>query len=347
MIDRTDVAVIGGGPGGAATATFLAQAGVDVALFEKQLFPRFQVGESLVPAVNVTLERLGVLDRMDAHRFPRKHGVQFFSPERATRPFYFSEVRDQRMHHTWQVLRSEFDALLLENARQCGVRVFTETEVTDVVRSGSEVSGLRIATGGDEFVVNARIVVDGTGQNGLLARRLSERVHIPGLRNTSVYAHFADVVLDEGIDAGSTLIYRLQGNAWLWFIPLPDRVSIGLVAPAGTIASFGRSPTEILESAIDTCPFLKERLGQAVRTTEVRAVRDYSYRARKDGGVGWALVGDALGFIDPIYSTGLFLTMFSAELAAEAIFATLAGKARHPDFAGFSVEYQTAFDRFL
>ena len=131
MTERFDVAVIGGGPGGSAVSTFLARAGHRVAFFERRAFPRFQVGESLVPACNLTLEKLNVLDQLDGLGFPRKHAVQFFSPKGPSRPFYFSAAKDSRMHHTWQVLRSEFDALLLDNARQAGVQAFTEKRPPD------------------------------------------------------------------------------------------------------------------------------------------------------------------------------------------------------------------------
>ncbi|MHC4512066.1 MAG: NAD(P)/FAD-dependent oxidoreductase [Planctomycetota bacterium] len=344
---RHDVVVIGGGPGGAAVATLCAKAGHDVAVFERQTFPRFQVGESLIPAANLTLERLGVLEQMDAHGFPRKHGVQFFSAKGPTRPFYFSEVEDPRMHTTWQVLRSDFDAMLLQCAASAGVQVSTETDVFDVCQVDEVVTGVRIrsATGVEE-TIGSRVVVDASGQQGLLVRRFGGRTILKGLENAAVYSHYADAKRDAGIDAGSTLIYRIDGESWLWFIPLPDTVSVGLVTPARKLTTFGGSREEILDNAIAASEPLSARLDGAKRTIDVLAARDYSYRTWRDGGRGWILVGDALGFIDPIYSTGLYLTMFSAELASSAITAAL-GDAATPDFAGFSGKYQTAFDQFL
>ena len=162
-----------------------------------------------------------------------------------------------------------------------------------------------------------------------------------------MFAHYHNVALDTGIDAGSTLIYRIDGESWLWFIPLPDVVSIGLVTPAKTISRFGKSPASILETAIDESEPLRSRLEKADRTTEVRAVRDYSYRSERDGGEGWLLVGDAVGFIDPIYSTGLFLTLYSAELGAAAITEQLQSGASTPNFSGYSKDYQEAFEQFL
>lgn len=344
-----DIAVIGAGPAGTAAATLLAQQGWSVALCEKRRFPRFQIGESLVPAVNLTLERLGVLDRMDATRAPRKHAVQFFHPKGASRPFYFSEVDDPRMHSTWQVLRSEFDAMLLDNAIAHGVAASTETEVVDVLCEDDAVRGLTVRSAlGAEQDVHARVVVDASGQQGIVARRFGRREHIHGLENGAVYAHYEGAQRDTGIDAGSTLIFRLDRQSWIWFIPLPDTVSVGLVSPARELASFGESPESILDAAIARCGPLAERLNSAQRTGEVRAVRDFSYRATRDGGRGWMLVGDALAFIDPIYSTGLFLAMHSAEHAAEAIESALRGaNGKQPDFAGFAGRYHESYTQLL
>ena len=169
---------------------------------------------------------------------------------------------------------------------------------------------------------------------------------IPNLQNTSVYAHFEGVDLDEGDDGGSTLIFRIDTRAWLWLIPLPDAVSIGLVAPARRISEFGASLNEILDTAIAASPDLTERMANATRSSEVRAIRDFSYRATREGGPGWCLVGDALGFIDPMYSTGLFLALRSAELGAAAVHCELEA-AGAPDLTGYATDYHRAFDRFL
>ena len=346
MTGGCDVAVIGGGPAGAAVAGLLAHYGHHVMVFEQERFPRFHVGESLVPAVNITLERLGVLHRMESCRFPKKNGVQFFSPKGPSRPFYFDETSDPRMQHTWQVLRSDFDALLLDRAEQLGVEVRTGVNVRGVLEEEGAVCGVRTVADGVECRVRSRLVIDASGTNGVLARAHGEREVIADLMNTAVFAHYRDARLDAGRDAGSTLIYRLEGRPWLWFIPLPDGASVGLVAPADTIGSFGDTPEAILDRAIAQCPLLCERLCAAERTTEVLPVRDFTYRATVDGGPGWLLVGDALGFIDPMYSTGLFLAMYSAELATGAADLALQ-KDGIADMAGFSRDYQHTFDQYL
>jgi len=347
--DRSfDVVVIGGGPAGSTAAALLARSGHRVGLFDRHSFPRFHVGESLVPAVNLTLEKLGVRERMDEIGFPQKHGVQFYSPSGPSRPFYFSEVRDTRMQHTWQVLRSEFDKMLLDNAIEAGVHVETDTPVVEVCSEDRVVKGVRVQhLDGSQDNVGARVVLDSSGQKGVIARDLSQQELIPGLENTAVYAHYRGVQTDPGIDAGSTLIYRLDADSWIWFIPLMDVVSIGLVTSARGILRFGQNRDEILQSAIEQCPALLERMKQASLAGEVRVARDFSYRAKCDGGHGWALIGDALGFIDPVYSTGLLLSVRSAEIAALEISCALSGDQQHPDLAGHSREWQKAFDRFL
>ncbi len=355
MTRSCDVAIIGGGPAGAALGAFVAQAGHDVALFERSTFPRFHIGESLVPAVNLTLSRLGVLDALDGLGFPQKRGVQFFTEKGGSRPFYFSETKDPRLHQTWQVLRGDFDALLLENARDAGVDVSTGVRVTRVECEGDRVGAIVYrpaeATNGDEVTVSARVVVDASGQNGVLARRLGGRRLVGGLENAAIYAHYRNAKFDHGIDAGSTLIYRITKSSWLWFIPLPGRASIGLVASAREIADAEGSPTDILRAAIARSDELSQRLVDAERIGDVRVERDFSYRAQRAGGPGWLLVGDALGFMDPIYSTGLFLSLHSAELGAaavnEALSAASHGNGTAPDFAGFAKDYELAFDRFL
>lgn len=347
--DRSfDVVIIGGGPAGSTAAAMLAKSGHRVALFDRHSFPRFHVGESLVPAVNLTLEKLGVLGQMDEHGFPQKHGVQFYSPSGPSRPFYFSEVRDPRMQHTWQVLRSDFDKMLLDNAIAAGAHVETDTPVIEVCSEGSTVTGVRVQRlDGSQDSVRARIVLDSSGQKGVIAREFSQQQLIPGLENTAVYAHYEGVQTDPGIDAGSTLIYRLDADSWIWFIPLMGVVSIGLVTSARGILRYGQNRDEILQSAINQCPALLERMGAATLHGEVRVARDFSYRAKCDGGVGWALIGDALGFIDPVYSTGLLLSVRSAEIAALEMTCALAGDQEHPDLVGHSKEWQKAFDRFL
>lgn len=345
-----DVVVIGGGPAGSAAAILLAELGHDVLICEALDSPRVHVGESLIPAANRTLARLGMTARMDELSCPQKFGVQFYSQTKAGRPFYFEEASDPELHQTWQVRRSAFDAAMLERAVECGAELRIKTQVRDVEldEAGDRVVAARIlGPDGVERRVPARMVLDASGQRGLLAKRFDVREHIDGLRNAAAWAHFDGVQLDEGTDAGSTLIYRVSTSTWFWLIPVPGSVSIGVVMPMDELRDYGRNPVEILDAALEACPMLQMRMKNAKRSTPVRFNRDFSYRATSDGGRGWALVGDALGFMDPVYSSGLFLALHSAELAADRAHALLQVAGGSLDMRGFSGDYQEAFEQFL
>ena len=348
MTRDTDVLVFGAGPSGATVATLVAQAGYRTRLLDAQTLPRFTVGESLVPAVNWVLERLGVLCRMDGRGFPRKRGVRFFSAGSPTRPFHFTESPDPRLHETWHVLRSDFDLLLVENARHHGVLLQDRTTVIDILESDGAVGGVVVRdAAGREHPITARFVVDASGQSSLLARRLGERTAIAGLENASVFSHYRNVALD-GLTEDLTLIFRLDHAAWFWWIPLPDDVvSIGYVGPAERFAGLGETPTAMLAAAIAQCEPIRTRLRAAEQVLEPRVVRDFSYRAQRDGGPGWALVGDALAFLDPVYSSGLYLALLSGEQAADALIADFRRGIDRPDLQGFSARYQFAFQQFL
>lgn len=345
-----DVVIIGGGPAGATAATLLAQRGYDVLVLEALEFPRVHVGESLIPAANRVLERLGVLDAIGALGCPAKYGVRFYTERGAGRPFYFSEASDPALHMTWQVRRSDFDAMLLERARAAGAELAMRTPAREVLcTSSGEVRGVvAMRPDGQRQTIRARLVLDASGQRGLVTKHFGVREHIDGLANAACWSHFDGVRLDAGKDAGSTLIYRVRRDTWLWLIPLPDSVSIGVVTPMRALASFGKDPVSILEAAIAACPAIGERMNGAERVAPVRVAKDFSYRATCEGGPGWALIGDALGFMDPVYSSGLFLALRSAELAADAAATRLgATPSGAVDMRSFAGDYHRAFERFL
>ncbi len=326
-----DVVVAGGGPAGATTATLLAQHGRRVLLAERATEPRFKVGESLMPATYPIFERLGVLDRMRQSAFPAKHSVQFFGPGgRAGAPFYFSEFDSGKSAQTWQVRRREFDAMLLENAAAHGVDVRYGVGLKEVMFDGQQAVGVRLEpTGGEATEVACEVTVDATGQSAFLARKLGLLETEPCLRNAALFTHYAGAVRDSGIDEGATLIFHTDNRkAWFWFIPQPDdRVSIGVVGPLDYLIR-GRQgdPEAVFAEELARCPALATRLASAQPVMPIRAIRDFSYRSRRIAGDGWVLAGDAFGFIDPIYSTGVFLALKSGEMAADAIHdALLAG----------------------
>jgi flavin-dependent dehydrogenase len=322
--DSYDVIVVGGGPAGSTAATLCARDGRDVLLLDREKFPRFRVGESLMPATYPIFERLGVLDRLRESAYPVKASVQFFSPRgRSGTPFYFSEVSPGPDSTTWQVDRIPFDAMLLDNAQEIGVEVRQCVNVRDVRFEGSRAVGvLAELPDRSRREIEAKVVVDASGQSGVLSRKLGLKEIDPKLRHTSYYTRYRGAVRDEGIDGGATLIYwTREGRSWFWFIPLPDGIdSVGVVGPAEYLQRNGTAdPRTIFDEELDNCPALKERLVGAEHVTDVRAIRDFSYLCTRIAGDGWVLAGDAFGFLDPMYSTGVFLALKSGELAADAI----------------------------
>ena len=317
------VVVLGGGPAGATVSALLADRGHDVLLLERETFPRFHIGESLIPETYWTLEKLGVLGQLESSRSPVKASVQFISEAgKASRPFYFFERKSDKSSYTWQVERSWFDQMLLENAKEKGVDVRLGVTAKDVVLDGNRVLGVEASTvDGDTVVIHSRVLVDATGLNSIVSRKLGLRKKDPCLAKASVFAHYENGRRDPGIDEGATLIVHTPGNrGWFWYIPLADnRVSVGVVASPEELFNNGMSMDAILDREIRHCPTIAQRLVEARRVLPAQVVADYSYRAVRCAGNGWVLVGDAFGFIDPIYSTGIFLALKSGEMAAESI----------------------------
>jgi len=326
--DSYDVLVIGGGPGGATTAALVAAEGRSVLLVEARSPEDFKIGESLMPETWQTFERLGVLDRLEASDFPRKYSVQFFSKTgAASAPFYFFEEDPHPKAVTWQVLRSDFDRLLVERAEANGCEVLWRSRVRDVIFDGDRAVGadLALADGGRRRI-DCKVVVDGSGQSALLARRLGMRRIDPHLRHAAIYSHFEGAYRDEGIDEGATLILHSEdARSWFWYIPMPgNRVSVGVVGGVDyLVGSRDGSPQEIFEEEVARCPEIRRRIEGACQAMPVSVLRDFSSSSAEIAGPGWVLVGDAYSFIDPVYSSGILLALKSGEMAAETILEAL------------------------
>jgi len=319
-----EVLVVGAGPAGSAVAALLARAGRRVLLLDRERFPRFRIGESLMPATYWTLERLGVLERMKASHFPKKCSVQFYSGSgQSSLPFYFSHADPHESSQTWQVDRAEFDSMLLDHARACGAEVRLGVAVRDVRFDGARAVGVTCEDeSGARQEIEARVVVDASGQSGLLSRKLRLKDEDPVLRHAAAFTRYRGAVRDAGIDEGATLVLRTaHPRTWFWYIPLPDdQVSVGVVAPIDRLLSGrGGGPRAIYDEEVAACPALGPRIRRAVEVMDVMVLRDFSYISRRIAGDGWALV-----FLDPIYSTGVFLALCSAELAADSILDGLA-----------------------
>ncbi len=322
-----DVIIIGGGPAGSTTAALVAEHGHRALLLERSLFPRFHVGESLIPETYWTLGRLGLLEELKRSAFPKKYSVQFVSDGyKESAPFYFEDHNPHECSVTWQVVRGEFDGMLLQTARDKGAVVRTDGQVLDVLFDGDRAVGVRVQVGeGAEKTVRetrAKIIVDATGQSAFLANRLGLKTPDKRLKMGTVWTYFRNAQRDPGKDEGATLIMQTEGKkSWFWYIPLPDNiVSIGCTGPLGYMFSKDRGTAEeVYQTELRRCPALERRLANATRETDYFTTKDFSYRAKQAAGPGWLLVGDAFGFIDPVYSSGVFLALKSGELAADAI----------------------------
>lgn len=329
-IDSYDVVVAGGGPSAAAMTTLLAREGHRCLIVERGKFPRYHVGESLIPHTYGTLDRLGLLPTLKASAYPEKHSVRFVS-RRGTEsdPFYFSDRIPGDGSRTWQVERSSFDKMMLDHARDNGVEVREESSVTEVIFDGERAVGVRVESGGSTEEVRAKVTVDATGARTLLGRQLRVRERIPSLSKGTIWTYCRGGARLDGIDAGETTIFTIADRGWFWYIPLPDDiVSVGIVADPGYL--FGEDtdgtgdPEAIFDREVAGCPGLADRLSEATRVDRVRARRELAYVNRKTSGDGWVMIGDARAFLDPIYSSGLFLALASGELAADSIHAALA-----------------------
>jgi flavin-dependent dehydrogenase len=338
--ERPEVVVIGGGPAGSTVSTLIAQQGHRVELFERERFPRFHIGESLIPETYWVLERLDMLPKMRRSPFVKKYSVQFINASgKLSAPFYFRDNKPHECSQTWQVVRSEFDRMMLENAREHGVVAHEGVRVLDVLFENDRAVGVSIrAADGAVRDVRAAVVVDASGQAGLIQNRLRLRVWDPVLNKGAIWTYWEGAYRDTGRDEGATMVIQTSNrNGWFWYIPLHnDIVSVGVVAPfdylfqgrpgpANPASSVNNvSYAQTYQDEVDQCTAVKERVSVGRRAAGYFATKDYSYRATRVAGDGWVMVGDAWGFLDPLYSSGVLLALRSGELAADAIVEGLA-----------------------
>jgi flavin-dependent dehydrogenase len=352
-VEKPDVVVIGGGPAGSTVSTLLAQRGYQVELFERERFPRFHIGESLIPETYWVLKRLNMLPKMQQSHFVKKYSVQFVNASgRLSAPFYFWDNKPHECSQTWQVVRSEFDQMMLENAREHGVIAHEGTRVFDVLWDSDRAVGVTIRgeDGGFRDVL-APVVVDASGQAGMIQNRLRLRVWDPVLNKGAIWTYWEGAYRDTGRDEGATMVLQTASkNGWFWYIPQHNNiVSVGVVAPfdylfknRGNPANYGHTYQE----EVDACSVVKERVAAARRVAGYFATKDYSYRATKVAGAGWVVIGDAWGFLDPLYSSGVLLALRSGEMAADAIAEGLArGDTSAEQLGKWGPEFNTGVDR--
>lgn len=320
-VDSSDVLVLGGGPAGSTAATLLALRGIHVTVLESETFPRFHVGESLLPASLAMLDRLGVHDRVRAlpHTM-RKDGATFVTADGNRKVVYwFDEAMPPAVPHAYQVRRDAFDAVLLDRARECGAEVVTSWRATAPLWDGDRLVGLTIRNDEDEKDLRARVVIDASGQTAFLANRMGWRFPYPRHRKVASFSHFTDVERPEGREAGNITISLTEGG-WFWLIPFADgTTSVGAVLDTTVAKRIGGDASNLLDGAVEATPEVRRRLRRSTPLTPAKAIQNFSYRVKHRAGDGYCMVGDAAGFLDPIFSTGVFLATTTAESAAQDV----------------------------
>jgi len=321
-----DVIVIGGGPAGSTAAAVLAEKGRRVLVLEREKFPRYHIGESLIPYTYFPLQRIGLIEKMKASHFPKKYSVQFVNPDgKASQPFYFFKHLEHEASCTWQVLRSEFDQMLLDNAREKGAEVIEETTVREMIREDGYVRGVRAVhreSGDAEY--RAPITIDASGRDSFAVTRNGWKVRDPELNKISIWTYYKGALRDPGIDEGATTVAFVPENGWFWYIPLPDDVvSVGIVAEKDYLYKDTRDLGEIFQREVGANKWIEEHLAAGRQFGSYRVTGEFSYRSRHCAANGLVLTGDAFAFLDPVFSSGVFLALRSGELAADAADAAL------------------------
>jgi len=318
-----DTVIIGAGPAGSAAAALLAEQGLRVLVLEREKFPRYHIGESLLPFTCYPLKRLGLLDKMRQSPFVKKYSVQFVSPSgKASQPFYFSTRYTPEVAQTWQVLRSEFDQLLMENARAKGAEVLEETTVGELIQEDGRTRGVKAQTKTAESLeFRAPMTLDCSGRDALAPTRLNWRVREPKLNKVAVWTYYRGALRDEGIDGGATTVAYVPEKGWFWYIPQHrNMVSVGVVAEGKYLSRDGvREPEQIFKREIDQNAWIKRHLACGTQEGAYFITSEFSWRSRYCAADGLLLAGDAFGFLDPVFSSGVMLALKSGMLAADSI----------------------------
>lgn len=329
-----DVIIIGGGPAGSTAASILSMHGRRVILLEKEKFPRYHIGESLMPYCYFPLERIGVIERMKNSHFPKKYSVQFVSINgKASQPFYFFQHLKHEASTTWQVLRSEFDLMLLNNAREKGARVLEETKVTAIIQDDGAAVGVKaVSKSGEEMEFRAPVIIDSSGRDAFSVARNSWRVPDQKLKKIALWTYYKGALRDPGLDEGATTVAFLPDKGWFWYIPLPyDVVSVGVVAEGDYLFDETRDFATIWQREVKKNKWVEEHLAPGKQVSAPResnggpfyTTSEWSYRSRYCAMDGLVLAGDAFGFLDPVFSSGVFLALKSGELVADTVHAAL------------------------
>ncbi len=318
-----DVAIIGGGPAGAAAAAWLARSGHRAIVFERDHFPRFHIGESLLASVNDVLKAIGIEEAVRHAGFPQKWGATFLTADGGIERYAdFADAPGVAMPQTWQVPRATFDDLLLRHAASIGADVRQGHRVLSVDFDADGVTlTVQDDRGSPSQRTRAKVVIDASGRGSVLSRRFNLRIDEPKLANLAVFSHYSGVARATGRRAGDIRIVARPDLGWFWLIPISDELmSVGVVLPRSAALAFrGFEPPDLLDRSIAETPAVARLLAPARREWPVRVEKDFSFGSRAYAGDRWLLVGDAGSFLDPVFSTGVAIALESGLEAARAV----------------------------
>lgn len=323
-MNEYDAIMIGGGPSGASSAAVLAEYGHRVLVLERDKFPRYRIGESLIPFTYAPLERIGMIPKMRASGFTKKYSVCFVQPDgKASQPFYFYNRYDKdTVAQTWQVTRAEFDVMMLDNAREKGAEVREETIVERLLMEGERVAGVVVREkDGTETEIRAKITLDCTGKDAFASNKLGWREPDPYLNKFAVWTYYKGSKREPGLDEGQTTIAFVPDKGWFWHIPQQDdMVSVGVVAEGKYLTRGGvKNPKDIFHREVEENQWIKDHLSEGESTGKYWITSEYSRHSRHCASPGLLLLGDAFAFLDPVFSSGVMLALKSGVLAADLV----------------------------